>query len=301
MPYKQLRRPAALSFLLISALISFSSASLAEVKHIPQKKIIPERPVTYIGILPQLSPDKTWTLYKPFIDYLNRSTDLHWELKLSNDHGHIIESICNGDISIAFLGPVHFAIAYKKCGIKPLVVALSEDGDVYFRAAIITGDQSINSVKELKGRSFAFGPKQTAGAYVIPRKMLEEEGITMEMISPVFYTGGDRIIDAVIRREAEAGAVREGLVKIVKHSNLKVLKLSEPIMNLAFSASPMLRHDTGRKFADALIRLRPLINKADSNAVKGWHLELRYGFAKPPDNYIHESLELYKTYEQYNQ
>lgn len=261
----------------------------------------PDRSVNYIGIVPYFSPDKIWHFFQPVISYLNRASDIRWELKLYHSHDSIINGICNGELSIAYLSPVHFAIAYKKCGIKPLLITLAEDGKPYFRSAIITSDPGIKSLKELKGKRFAFGPKSTTGAYVVPRKMLEDEGITMDMIKPVFFAGGDKIVNAVARKEVAAGAVRIGVTMIVKGFDIKTLKVSEPLLNFAFCAAPDASQDAGRKFIDALLRLKPLSNKDDSRIVKNWYREMRHGFVAPPESYVRDALELYSIYRRYEQ
>ncbi len=85
----------------------------------------------YIGILPYYAPEKIWRLYQPFIDYLNRTTGMSWELKLYHNYDSIISGICNNEVSIAYLGPIPFALAYEKCQVKPLLVVLNNKGKPY--------------------------------------------------------------------------------------------------------------------------------------------------------------------------
>src|SRR3990172_3843630 len=139
----------------------------------------------YIGIIPFYAPEKIWNLYTPLIDYLNKSTDIKWALKLYHDHEETIEGLCKGEISIALLGPVPFSRAQSKCGVKPLLVALERDGKPYYRSILITTDFAVKSLSDLRGKEFGFLEGSTA-AYVLPRKMLEEEGITMGMPKPIF-------------------------------------------------------------------------------------------------------------------
>ena len=100
----------------------------------------------YIGILPYYAPDKIWHFYKPFINHLNKTTDISWELKLYHNYDAIIDGICSGEISIAYLGPNPFGLAYEKCRVKPLLVILGDDEKPFYRSIIFTGNRSINAV-----------------------------------------------------------------------------------------------------------------------------------------------------------
>ena len=254
----------------------------------------------FIGILPHYAPEKIWHFYKPFIDYLNKTTDISWELKLYHNYDAIIDGICSGEVSIAYLGPNPFGLAYEKCRAKPLLVILGNDGKPFYRSIIFTNNHKINSLKELKGKPFAFGDRDSTSSYIIPRKMLEDEGITMAMIKPVFLKNHDKIINAVAKNEAVAGATKVSVFEKFKDMKFKTLKVSEPLPQHAFCAVPNINPDIEKKFTSALLKLKPLQNKGDKNIVKEWDSELRHGFILPPENYIKEIMKLHTLLKRYN-
>ena len=111
----------------------------------------------YIGIVPYYSPEKIWKLFTPFIDYLNKETNhIKWELRLYHKPKDVIDGLCTGEIDIALFGPIPAAQSYEKCKAKPILVSLGSDGKPSYRGVIITNDQNINSLKDLKGKRFAF-------------------------------------------------------------------------------------------------------------------------------------------------
>lgn len=252
----------------------------------------------YIGILPYYAPDRIWLFYKPFIAYLNKATGLRWDLRLYHNYDAMIEGVCKGEVSIAYLGPNPFGIAYERCKIKPLLVALGEDGKPYYRSVIFTIDKGINSLKELKGKTFAFGDKDSTSSYIIPRKILEDNGITMQMIRPLFLKSHEKIIEAVMRNEAVAGATKVSVFGIFKGSGLKALLTSEPLPNHAFCSSGVDR-DLEERFKKVLLRLKPL-NQKDRAIMQKWDPEIRYGFAIPPDDYIERVLKLHELFKKYS-
>jgi len=185
----------------------------------------------------------------------------------------------------AYLGPNPFGLAYEKCRVKPLLVILGDDEKPFYRSIIFTGNRSINSLKDLKGEPFAFGDRDSTSSNIIPRKMLEDEGITLDMIKPVFLKSHGKIINAVASNEVAAGATKVSVFEKFKGLKFKKLKTSEPLPHHSFCAAPGTNPDIERKFINALSKLKPLHNKRDKDMVKDWDPELRYGFVLPPKNY----------------
>lgn len=252
----------------------------------------------YIGIIPFYAPEKIWTLYAPFIDYLNAATEIKWALKLYPNHNAIIEDICKGEISFSFLGPVPFGRAYEKCRVKPLLVAMGKDGKPSYTAIIITNDNALGSLGSVRGRKIGFFEGSTA-AYVMPRKMLEEAGIDLEMIRPVFLKGQDKLIEALLKREIDAAGVKESLFEKFRDSGLKVLKISEPMPNFVFCSSPSLRQNVEKIFVEALLKVRPLTNPDHRKIVDKWDEEIKHGFIVPPKTFVDDAVRLSNLFKKY--
>jgi phosphonate transport system substrate-binding protein len=251
-----------------------------------------------IGILPYYGSTRILNYYKPFIKYLNSKTAIRWELRLFANYEEVIKALCNDEIAIAYLGPVPFGIAHEKCKAEPLIIVLGEDERPFYKSVIFTSNPDIKSIKDLKGKSIAFGNKKSTGSYVIPRKILEENGISMKDIKPLFLKDHEKIIKAVLNNEAVAGATKESNFKIHGLFNLQIIEYSTPIPNHVFCYKK-INPKVERAFKKALLKLKPLKNKSDKNIVKNWDPELRYGFSIPPENYKKEVLELLNIYRRY--
>lgn len=252
----------------------------------------------YIGIIPFYAPEKIWNLYSPLVEYLNRNSGTRWELKLYHKHDAVLEGICSGEISIALLGPVPFARALDKCRVRPLLVALGSDGKPSYRSIIVTHDNEVNSLEDVKNREFGFFEGSTA-AHILPRKLLEENGITPDMIKPVFLKGQDKIMEALLKHEIAAAGVKESLYNKFKGENIKILKASEPVPNFVFCAFPGLDTRTEKKFVKALLKLRPASNPGHRNLVQGWDDEVKNGFIIPPKTYSQDSMKLMDSFRKY--
>jgi phosphonate transport system substrate-binding protein len=115
----------------------------------------------------------------------------------------------------------------------------------------------VNSLKDLKGKSFAFGDKGSTSGYLIPFHHMMKEGIDPDKyFSKVLYTKHQAIETQVTKGELDAGAdynrnrntmIDDGLIKA---EDSKIIWQSEPLPNDAVALSPELMKN--KKFVASL-------------------------------------------------
>lgn len=237
------------------------------------------------AVTPFYTPEKIWTLYSPFIEYLNKTTGDTWELKLYQNHETLINDICSGKVSLALLGPVPLGRANAKCGVKPLLTVLGNDGKSSYRSVIITNDTTVKSLRGLKNKEFGFMKGSTA-AHILPAKMLGDAGVAMSDIRPVFVESQDRIITELLSGDIKAAGVKENLAARFIKKGLTVVATSPPLPNFALSAPTSLPTSVRQHLVSALARLKPLNNSKDAKTVKTWDEEIKYGFMRPDKEYL---------------
>lgn len=233
-----------------------------------------------LSVVPFYSPEKIWTLYAPFVDFLRESTGKPWELKLYASHDKLIEGLCGGKVSLALLGPVPLGRVMEKCGAEPVAVALGKDGSPFYRSVLVTGEPAVNSLEDLRGKKVGMFKGSTA-AHILPRKLLLDAGIGKGEIEPVFYESQDHIVNALLAHQVAAAGLKEGLFKKFKGENLRLLEASKPLPNFAFAAAPGLSPATRTLFADTLLRLHPATSERDAKRTALWDDEVRNGFIAP--------------------
>lgn len=251
-------------------------------------------PAHTLAIIPFYSPEKIWHLYTPFIEYLKAETKLPWELKLYPDHNSLIEELCRGEISISLLGPVPMGRVQAKCAAQPFLVALNKEGAPSYQSVVLSGDPAVTEFDDLRGKKFGFFKGSTA-AHIAPLKMLQEAGLE-NSIQPRFLDSQDRLITALLTKELSGAGVKESLYRKFKSEPLRVLKISPPLPNFAFCASPTLPGEVKTKFAGALRKLQPLTNPADAATTKEWDDEIKNGFIEANAEFIASVLKLHQTY-----
>lgn len=233
-----------------------------------------------VSVVPFYGPEKIWTLYAPFVEFLRESTGKPWELKLFASHDKLIDGLCSGKVSLALLGPVPLGRVMEKCGAEAVAVALSQDSTPFYRSVLVASDPEIGSLAELRGRRVGLFKGSTA-AHILPRKLLRDAGLGKTDIALVFYESQDHIVNALLARQIAAAGLKEGLFRKFKGESLRSLAVSEPLPNFAFAAAPGLSPATRNLFVDTLLRLQPAASATDAKRMAAWDDEIRNGFIRP--------------------
>lgn len=242
--------------------------------------------------IPFYAPERMWTLYTPFVDYLRRETGEAWELKLYADHDSMIAGFCAGEVDVALLGPVPLGRVNRACGAAPFLLPLGGDGIPTYRSMLLTTDPAVRRAADLAGRKVGFFRGSTA-AHILPLRMLRDAGLGPGAFEPVMLESQDRIITALLEQRISGAGVKEALYRrFEKEPRLRLLQVSDPVPNFAFCALPS-RPEAGRaRFTAALRKLRPRESGADAATVQGWDDEMRNGFVPPPADFLPAVLRL---------
>jgi phosphonate transport system substrate-binding protein len=82
------------------------------------------------------------------------------------NYAAVVEAIADNQVDIAYLGGFTFVQASRRGGVQPLV---RRERDQNFHSVFITQPGSgINSLADLKGRSFAFGDVNSTSGHLMP-------------------------------------------------------------------------------------------------------------------------------------
>jgi phosphonate transport system substrate-binding protein len=118
-------------------------------------------------IVVALSPDGLSAEERePLRLYLVKQMGREVKLIIPNNYNEYIAGFADGSIDFASLGAVNYVRAHAKQGVIPLV---QRPNDLQYHSVFVTGAAtSINSLKDLKGKQFAFGDIYSTSGHVIP-------------------------------------------------------------------------------------------------------------------------------------
>lgn len=194
-----------------------------------------------LGILPLESPTVMYKNFTPLADFLSRKIGRSVGLKVAADFETALKDFGHNVTQLCALGPVTYVEAQRRYGIKVLVKGL-RNGKPFHRAVIFTKvDSPIESLADIRGRSFAFGDMQSSSSHIAPRLMLRDAGIELEDLLSYNYMGHhDAVVQAVLKGDFDAGAVIEGVANKYKDRGLRFLQFSDDIPELNICYNTLL-------------------------------------------------------------
>lgn len=209
-----------------------------------------ETPLKFAVGLFQPDRDKNDSTYRPLANYLSAKLDRPVELRTVDSWEGLAKSLANGETDIALLGPWGYVLANHEAGAQ-VVATILYDGKPEYFAIMVTHPQSgVNSVADLKGRTFAFGDKGSTSGYLIPLHYFMSQGINPDSyFAKVLYTKHQAIEMQVSQGTLDAGADynrnRNAMIEqgLLKPEQSRIIWQSAPLPNDAVAVSKALFAD----------------------------------------------------------
>jgi phosphonate transport system substrate-binding protein len=158
-----------------------------------------------IGMVPDAGATQVSVEEKaPLSAYLEKAIGQPVELVIPTSYNATVEGLGNGSLDIAYLGGLTYVKAHARYGVLPLV---QREEDQQFHSLFITQAGSpIRSLKDLKGKRFAFGDINSTSGHMFPYLAMSEAGVDPDKDMTYRYTGSH----AATVKAVEAGAVDAG-------------------------------------------------------------------------------------------
>lgn len=121
--------------------------------------------------------DGTKADYQPIFGAMSRLTGLHFDIKVGQSYGAVVEGICGQLTDIAFFGPVTYVQAHERGCAQLLGVGVEKGASVYYAGWFAKADSPIASIKDMKGRRAALGDVNSTSSFVFPLAMLIRAGL----------------------------------------------------------------------------------------------------------------------------
>lgn len=198
----------------------------------------------------QPDKEKNDATYRPLADYLSAKLGRKVTLRTVDTWEGLAKSLANGETDMALMGPWGYVLANHEASAQAVSTILYDGKPEYHAIFITHPDSGVNSVNDLKGRTFAFGDKGSTSGYLIPLHYFMTQGINPDSyFSKVLYAKHQAIETQVTQGVLDVGAdynrnrnamIEQGLIKAERS---KVIWQSAPLPNDAFAVSNALYAD----------------------------------------------------------
>jgi len=248
--------------------------------------------------------DGTKADFVPVFGAISRMTDLHFDIRVGQSYGAVVEGMANGLAEIGFFGPVSYLQARERGGAELLAVGVEKGQSVYYSALFVKGDSPVTSVSELRGRRVAFGDVNSTSSFAFPVAMLIAAGLDPARdLGAVLMTGSHaNSLKALQHGQADAAsasldsfekAVKQGAIK---PEEIRVLAKSEPIPYPPLAMHPKLPAGVKVKLREAFntVHTAPGVSKDMIRGYGGAKLD-RYDASYPESSMVAALTKLAKV------
>ncbi len=179
--------------------------------------------------------DKATTMYRMFTPVLEHLQDrlearLHrsvdTELRIYKTYDEALDAFVAGRVDFVRFGPASYVLARARNPKIQLLAMELKGGKKSFKGMVVVRrDSPIRQLSDLRGRSFAFGDRNsTIGRYLAQDKLLDAKIRAQDLSYHAYLGRHDRVFRAVQYGDYDAGSVKENTYqKLNKKMQLRVL------------------------------------------------------------------------------
>ncbi len=246
-----------------------------------------EDPTVRFGVITLYHPLVMYKRYQPFVDYLNRMTTYHFDLKISQDYQTIISLLDDGMVDVALLAGQTYLEAQKTAAVIPLLAALGKDNKPYYSGVFITRDDNsiINRIEDIKGKRFAFASVHSTSGYLAPLYHLySREDIRLaDLASYSNLNYHDSVAREVLRKNFDAGVVLASVADNYRQKGIKFIGQTAPLPGFLLVVRPGLDPELVESLRQTLLDLDST-DPQYQTVMNQWDVNIRYGFTKVSDS-----------------
>ncbi|MDH5408413.1 MAG: phosphate/phosphite/phosphonate ABC transporter substrate-binding protein [Gammaproteobacteria bacterium] len=231
-----------------------------ELKQVQSAKTVKEN-VLVFGFDVRSSMLEDAKQYIPFLSYLEKKTGYKFKLKFTPKHGRIISELGEGKIHFAAIGAASYIKAARKHDVMPLVRGLNDKNRAEYRSyLVVKKDSKLKSLKDISGKRFAFGSRTSTQGHLIPRIIMQEQGIGLADLKKHFYTGSHQnCAEAVLIDKADVCGMQDTMADelATTNSQLRILHRSSYYPSSGIAVNGNVDESIRNKVKKALLEFKP--------------------------------------------
>ncbi len=186
------------------------------------------------GVYTADKPSDVVKQFRPILDVLEKKASeilgepVRIRLKVTKTYGEGVDLLIKGKVDLARFGPASYIAAKEKAPDITILALESNKGRKSFWGLIcVHADSPIRSVRDLKGKTFAFGDERSTIGRYLSQLYLSDHGVRASDLAGYEYLGRhDTVGMAVAAGKFAAGALKESTFK-------KLVAKGRPLRELA--------------------------------------------------------------------
>ena len=200
---------------------------------------------------------------KEVAELLQKETGLYFKTSVATSYAAVIEAMGAGKVDIGWLATFSYVLAKEKYDVELLLV-VQRFGSPFYRGQImVRANSGIESLKDLKGKSFAFGDPASTSGHLYPKTLLLSKGVDPKTFfgKTVFAGSHNAVVFSIYKGEVDGGAAYDGSRAAVAKSypdifeKIKVIAYTKEIPNDTISVRRQLPESLKIKIKEGLKKI----------------------------------------------
>ncbi|HEY8027754.1 MAG TPA: putative selenate ABC transporter substrate-binding protein [Burkholderiaceae bacterium] len=164
--------------------------------------------VLRVSAIPDEAPTELQRKFKPLGNYLEQKLGMKVEFTPVTDYAASVEGLINNKLDMVWFGGFTFVQANVRSKGQVIPIVQREE-DQKFRSVFITTAKTINSLEDLRGKTFTFGSESSTSGHLMPRSFLLAAHIDPDVdLKRIAFSGAhDATVAAVAGGKVDAGAL----------------------------------------------------------------------------------------------
>lgn len=141
---------------------------------------------------------------KVFKTYLEKNTPYKFEVSVPQSYVAVVEAFGTKRADIAAINTFGYILAHEKYGAEARLTVIRHGLATYQAQFLAKTGSPIKKISDFKGKKMAFVDAASTSGYLLPLKMLKEQGI--ELSDTVFAGKHDNVVSMIYQGQVDGGA-----------------------------------------------------------------------------------------------
>ena len=161
-----------------------------------------------MGFVPSRDVNQIQASADSIAQYLSKETGYKVTSKTLTSYAAVAEGMTSKLIDIGWGGPFDYVTTHNQNGAYPITASVRNGVKGYKAFVIVKSDSPIQSLKEFKGKTFAFGDTLSASSNLYPKWGMQKEGLNPDAdLKATKISNQGAIAIAVYQGQVDGGAM----------------------------------------------------------------------------------------------
>jgi phosphonate transport system substrate-binding protein len=217
-----------------------------------------------MGFVPSQDSDKIADTVKPLADKLSEELGVEVEGRVMTNYSALVEAMGSNQVQIGFIPAFGYILANEKHGVEVILKSERFGSDTYRAQYVVRADSDIESLEDLKGKTWAYVDAASTSGYLFPAaQIMDEFGVSdppVDFFGDAVQAGShDNALITVYEGDADVATTfedaRTGLEEDYPDimEKLKVIGYTDDIPNDTISVTKELDDELVQKIQQAFL------------------------------------------------